>query len=138
MDGSREDTLISHGANDQFPVWAPSGDQVLFYSDRAGTPGLWMISFVDGKPWGDPELVKSDMGIGRPRGFARDGSFYFAINLGPDNVFGVSLHLEQENFSESRARLSTIFSGGTSPPRIPRMATTLPTCPSVVTSPRCW
>ena len=91
MDGSREDTLISHGANDQFPIWAPGGDRVLFYSDRAGTPGLWMISFADGKPWGNPELVKSDMGIGRPQGFARDGSFYFAMNLGPDNVFGVSL-----------------------------------------------
>lgn len=91
IDGSREDTLILHGANDQFPIWTPAGDKVLFYSDRAGTPGLWMISVADGKPSAAPELIKGNIGIGRPQGFALDGAFYFATNSGPDNIFEVSL-----------------------------------------------
>jgi Tol biopolymer transport system component len=91
MDGSREEILISHGANDQFPIWTPGGDRVLFISDRAGTPGLWMIPFAEGKQGGKPELVKSDVGMGRPQGFARGGSLYFGMSLGPDNIFGVSL-----------------------------------------------
>jgi Ca2+-binding RTX toxin-like protein len=44
-DGSQQTRLTDHPAIDAIPVWAPSGDQLLFTSDRAGRDrrGLYVL-----------------------------------------------------------------------------------------------
>ncbi|MFQ5663794.1 MAG: hypothetical protein ACE5HL_08180 [Terriglobia bacterium] len=86
-DGSREARLIQHPAMDRHPVWAPNGKRVLFASDRTGTWGLWAIQVVEGKPQGSPELVKRDMGRILPLGFADDGSYYYGLGSGMEDVY---------------------------------------------------
>ena len=39
LDGSDLHRLTSNKAVDAYPAWSPDGTQILFYSDRAGSPG---------------------------------------------------------------------------------------------------
>lgn len=38
-DGSEQINLTQHRANDLNPVWSPTGEQILFVSDREGASG---------------------------------------------------------------------------------------------------
>ncbi len=86
-DGKREIPLVKHPANDMEPVWTPDGRSVLFASDRTGVWGEWIIKVADGKPLGQPELIKPDIGRISPIGFARDGSFYYGLGAGLEDIY---------------------------------------------------
>jgi Tol biopolymer transport system component len=86
-DGSRQVSLVEHPADDQVLGWAPDGKRVLFKSDRTGSIGTWIIQVADGKPKGEPELVRADMGNLRPLGLTRDGSLYYGIYSGWSDVY---------------------------------------------------
>jgi Tol biopolymer transport system component len=59
--------------------WMPGGGNVLFYSDRELTRGIWRISVADGSPVGPPELLRPDIWQLLPIGFAGDKYFYAVI-----------------------------------------------------------
>ena len=42
-DGSDQKNLTQHRANDDSPVWSPTGRQILFTSDRDGIPDLYLM-----------------------------------------------------------------------------------------------
>jgi hypothetical protein len=42
--------------------WCPGDAKILFSSTRAGTLGLWAIPVREGKPAGEPELVRANVG----------------------------------------------------------------------------
>ncbi len=86
-DGKREIPLVKHPANDMEPVWTPDGRSVLFVSDRTGVWGEWIIKVADGKPLGQPELIKPDIGRISPIGFTREGSFYYGLDAGLEDVY---------------------------------------------------
>ena len=76
-DGSEEIPLVEHPAHDYVLGWTPDGKYVLFVSDRTGTLDAWAIEVGDGKPQGDPRLIKVDVGSISPLGFGREGAFYY-------------------------------------------------------------
>lgn len=43
LDGSRLRNLTSHASIDTSPAWSPLGQQIVFVSDRTGTPQLWVM-----------------------------------------------------------------------------------------------
>ena len=45
-DGSEQVNLTQHPAGDMFAVWSPSGDQILFTSDRPGKR-VWDLYLMD-------------------------------------------------------------------------------------------
>ena len=47
LDGSEEVRLTHHLARDGGPKWSPTGEQVLFNSDRDGAPGDWDLYLMD-------------------------------------------------------------------------------------------
>jgi Tol biopolymer transport system component len=77
-DGGGEIPLITHPANDRLLGWVPNRDEVLFRSDRSGTHDIWAVRVVEGKVQGSPRPVTRDVGEISPRGFTRNGSFYFS------------------------------------------------------------
>ena len=91
VDGSHEIPLIQHPAHDFVLGWAPDGKNILFASDRTGTLGAWLIAVEDGKPQGESELIKPDIGRLGSLGFTKDGSFYYGISRGSDDVYIATL-----------------------------------------------
>jgi len=84
--------LVQHAANDRLLGWTPDNSYVLFASNRkAGYPGGFSISgtwdayllrVANGVGQGAPELIKRDIPAKiRPKGFTRDGAFYYAVEF---------------------------------------------------------
>jgi len=94
VDGSRETTLVQSPKEDWSPTWSPDSQAVLFLSDRSGTPDLWSIRVVDGKPQGTPLLVKTNIGRVTNLGFTSDGSFLYGAMNWLRNVFVVGFDPE--------------------------------------------
>ncbi len=46
-DGSEEERLTNHLARDGGPKWSPTGEHILFYSDRDSAPGDWDLYLMD-------------------------------------------------------------------------------------------
>jgi Tol biopolymer transport system component len=83
--------LVEHPANDYLLGCSPDGRYILFASDRNGTLSAWTISQEGAGRFGDPVLVKQDIGQAIPIGFTGDGSYYFAIQQRVKNVYAVDL-----------------------------------------------
>ncbi len=94
-DGSGENPLMAHQADDHVLGWAPEGKRLVFASDRTGSWGVWLMAVAEGKPQGTPELVKPEMGAFRALGLTRSGSFYYALHSGGQNVYTATLDLEK-------------------------------------------
>ena len=97
VDGRQEVPVIQHPAIDHAPVWTPDGEHIVFLSDRRGRAGLWTIHVGAGKPLGAAELLKADIGAVSPLGlfaFTRDGSFYYGVYTGTEDVYTAELNPE--------------------------------------------
>lgn len=86
-DGSHEIAIVEHASNDLGARWTPDGERVIFTSDRTGTSDIWILTVADGKPRGNPKLLKQDMGRAWVKGFARDDALYYAVNKGLVDVY---------------------------------------------------
>jgi Tol biopolymer transport system component len=86
IEGGREIPLVQHPADDLLLGWSRDGRKILFLSDRTGSFGAWTIEVEDGKPSGDPFLIKGDIGRIDPMGFTEDGSFYYGV---PNLMFDI-------------------------------------------------
>jgi Tol biopolymer transport system component len=87
VDGKEELPLIEHPANDVYLGWVPDGKSILFASDRRGSMDAYTMLIKNGKPKGNPELVKMDIGEISPLGFSKAGSFYYVSSESPENVY---------------------------------------------------
>jgi Tol biopolymer transport system component len=74
--GGPERVLVSGPGSDRLLGWLPSGEGILFYSDRSGTPSIWRLRVRDGRPVGEPELIHAKVRALVPLGFTRDGYAY--------------------------------------------------------------
>jgi Tol biopolymer transport system component len=100
-DGTKEIPLIAHPADDYLLGWSPDGKWILFSSDRTGTRDAWIIQVLEGKPQGDPQLIRRDIGIIVSLGFSQDGSFYYSTEGGAmDDIYSAKLDPETGNIIE--------------------------------------
>jgi Tol biopolymer transport system component len=83
--------LVTHPANDYVLGWAPDGDHVLFASDRSGILGAWLQAVEDGRPKGEPTMVKANLWRAEPIGFTADGAFFFGVPLNSRKVYVATL-----------------------------------------------
>ncbi len=91
-DGSGEEVpLVEHPADDYGPVWAPDGKGIVFASDRSGVYDVWLMQVADGKPVGEPQLIKRDTGPIRPMGFTGEGSFYYSLPADLADVYTATI-----------------------------------------------
>jgi len=93
-DGGSETPLVEHPSNDILMGWSPGGGSILFGSERNGTLGSWSIQVIEGKPQGEPKLVKPVMGPILPIGFTDQGSYYYGIHERMHNIYIAELNTE--------------------------------------------
>ena len=58
LDGSSEHALMVTPRNELDPTWSPSGDQLVFTTDRTGTSQIWLKSPNEG--WERPLVTEKD------------------------------------------------------------------------------
>lgn len=86
-DGSLE-TLLSGPSDLHLYGWSPISDHLLFWSERGGTPGLWIVPVRDGRVAGAAQLVLPGAWNLMPVGFAEAGRFFYGVQVG-----GLSLYV---------------------------------------------
>jgi Tol biopolymer transport system component len=74
-DGSREQRLVQHPADDKIVGWAPDG-RLLFTSDRSGTLDLYALRVSAGIAASNPEIVQRQI-PGSGHGLTRDGTLHY-------------------------------------------------------------
>lgn len=88
----RTECVVQHAANDRLLGWTPDNKYLFFASDRkegypsgfsiSNTWDAYLLPVADGASQGAPELVKRDIPAKiRPKGFTRNGAFYYAIEF---------------------------------------------------------
>ncbi|MDP2957263.1 MAG: tetratricopeptide repeat protein [Longimicrobiales bacterium] len=88
-DGSAESALVQHPAQDVVMGWAPDGRHVLFASDRTGDMSVWLAPVANGKPAGEPMLVRRDpeFATAVPMGFTQNGAFLYGVNASASDIY---------------------------------------------------
>ncbi len=91
LDGSAESVVSKENGDDFVVGWTRDGSRVLYGSEKGGTPGVWAVSVVNGKPTGSPVLVRSDMWRMVPLGATKTGRVVYQVNTGTRDVFTAAL-----------------------------------------------
>jgi Tol biopolymer transport system component len=110
-DGSKQIPLVKHPSNDILLGIAPDGGSILFSSNRDGTLSFYILKVTNGKPYGDPVLVKSGMGPVEPLGFTPAGSFYYTISRQWNDVYIAELDPKTGEILSPSTKLSTRLEG---------------------------
>jgi Tol biopolymer transport system component len=111
-DGSGEATIVRHPANDVVLGWFPNEQRLLFASDRSGTNSLWSIRVENGRPQGEPALLKEDIGRVVRSGFTRAGDFYYGLLTGVVDVFIANLDPGTGKVDKPPAHFEDRYEGG--------------------------
>jgi Tol biopolymer transport system component len=81
--GGEETAAVVHAANDRLMGWTADGRSLLFSSDRGGSRGIWSLAMVNGKPQGEPVLVKDIGSVSvDPLGITRSGALFYGARRG--------------------------------------------------------
>ncbi|MFH1763141.1 MAG: hypothetical protein ABIF09_03015 [Gemmatimonadota bacterium] len=85
--------LLRGPADDHLIGWEPDGRGILFKSDRELTEGVWRLQVIDGRPAGEPELIKGDLWRLKSIGVA-DGRVYYGLATEGPQLYTVGIDLE--------------------------------------------
>jgi Tol biopolymer transport system component len=92
VDGKYEGTLVEQPSGDRFLNWSADGRYIIFLSDSAGTPSIYVVAVTDGKPQGQPLLVKRNSGTLQITSMTKDGALFYSLwTQGGSDVFTVDL-----------------------------------------------
>jgi Tol biopolymer transport system component len=78
IEGNHETSVVTHPADDRLLGWPPDSGGILFASDRTGSLDIWFLPVSDGRPQGEPDIVKGGVEKIVPMGFTRTGAFCYA------------------------------------------------------------
>ncbi len=109
--GGEAAAVAPHPADDYTLGWTPNGETLLFASNRSGSFGIWAVSVKEGKPVGEPELVRPHVGEIKSAGFDRDGVFYYALESELTNAYIATIDPETGKAVGEPRRVTDRFSG---------------------------
>ena len=111
VDGTRQIKLTAHPSHDYLIDWSPMGKKIFFASDRTGTMDVWSISFDEGAPQGEPKLITENIGLVRPLGCTRNGSFYFSTPGSWWDIYTVTIEPKTGEIAELPAEVPLPYQG---------------------------
>ncbi len=115
-DGKHEIALVEHPADDALLGWTPDGKKILFLSDRTGESDVWAIQVSHGKPQGEPELIRRDIGQISLMGFTHKGSLYFGLDTEMVDAYIATLDIGKGKLLSPPTKASKRFIGSNTSP----------------------
>lgn len=85
-DGSVRAKVAPSPAEDSVMGWTPDGKGLLFLSDRSGAFGLWSVRVEEGRPMGEPRLIRPQLGAESTIGLSPEGTLYYGVRAGRNKV----------------------------------------------------
>jgi Tol biopolymer transport system component len=116
LENKSETKLLENVGKDQVLGWLPDGKQILFLSDRGGTWDAWKIGVEEGKPRGEPVLVKKDFGNIFPLGISQNGTFIYASDLENFEIYLTELSADGNKIAKEPQRIADQYIGSNSIP----------------------
>lgn len=92
-DGGQQVVVLGGPDDDRLLGWTPDGSSLLFYSDRGLTQGIWILHLENGKPAGEPTLLRGDVWRLEPIGFSRQ-AYYFGVTTQQPQVHTAGIDFE--------------------------------------------
>jgi len=106
LDGGHEVRVLAGPQNDGFVGWSPSGNDILFTSDRDLTEGVWQLSIQDGRAAGEPVLVKGDLWNIQSIGISGERLFY-GITTDRKTLYTAGIDLGRGRLTSQPVRVET-------------------------------
>jgi Tol biopolymer transport system component len=100
IEDRRETKLTTHPSHDYLLDWSPSGEKILFASDRSGTTDMWSISLDNGTPRGKPKLITNNVGSIQPMDCTQKGSLYYSTPGSWWDIYTVKINPETGKVDE--------------------------------------
>ena len=72
----QDSVLVQSPAANCMTGWTPDGSAIVFLSDRSGTNDLFLLGIENGRPLGDPQLLRRDFGANRHLFLTRGGRLF--------------------------------------------------------------
>jgi Tol biopolymer transport system component len=88
-DGSGDREVTGPGGHCIVLGWEPSGRYLLYYGDGSGSPSVWAQQTTEGRPQGEPVLIRSDLWHLIPMGFTASGDYFYGVTTGKVDMFTV-------------------------------------------------
>jgi Tol biopolymer transport system component len=107
--------IVRHPANDVLPEFLPDGRGVLFVSDRLGPLSLWLQRLAGGRPDGEAQLVRRDIGRFWPIGLTSTGTFVHALQTAVPDIH-IARAVDGGRFEQLTLPLTAQFAGMNSGP----------------------
>jgi Tol biopolymer transport system component len=101
--------LVEHPAGDRIVGWAPDGQWVFFGSNRSGTVDLLGVRVSEGKPQGDPVLIKKSMpNVGNPR-MTQTGELFYSLGVSLQDVYVAKIDFDKNKVLEGPKKATQHF-----------------------------
>ena len=95
VEGGEPIRITSDSAADVSPLWSPDGKFILFKSNRVlDRWALWAAPFKDGKLFGQPFVVRPDVGDARLHSWSEDGKLLFSSSQSVSDFYVVNVDVE--------------------------------------------
>lgn len=117
VDGQMETRIAEHPEEDSVLEWIPGSNNLLFLSNRTGTPDAWLVGFAGGQTRGEPLLARKDLGRVTPLGLSREGAFFYRLGSQMTDIAIASIDLEERALIEPPKILPLTFVGANYQPQ---------------------
>jgi Tol biopolymer transport system component len=82
-----DSVLVKNPAADNIVGWTPEGSGILFVSDRSGSRDLYLLGIRNGRPLGELQMLRRDLGDAWDLCLTRDGRLFQIGNKGTYDSF---------------------------------------------------
>ena len=107
--------LVAHPANDSAPVFTPDGSQVLFISDRTGSPAVWRVPVSGDALASAPVLVSPVPDGAGLLGGIENGALYYFTGGASSNIFVADVDAAAARRSEPAIAVERFTNANTMP-----------------------